>query len=179
MGIAEYGDARGLPILYCHCAIVAGAGPAGPLVSALAQTLPRVAIPLIRPFIRGTRGATWWLRRVRWLARRRDRHALERPDVEPTVVASIVEAVRQGSKGVAHETTLLGQPWGFSFADIAMPIQLWHGEDDFIVPAYVGRAAARGLRDVTAVFVPREAHKSILVNHGDEILSALAAGAER
>ena len=162
-----------LPDRLQACGLVAGAGQAGRFLRALAQVLPSRTIPLVRPFISNRGRMTWWLRRVRWLARRADRQSFERHDIEPIVVASIVESLRQGSEGVAREVTLLGQPWGFALEDIEMPIRLWHGEDDAIVPVRVGRSAANRLRHVTAVFVQGEAHKSLLVNYGAEILATL------
>jgi pimeloyl-ACP methyl ester carboxylesterase len=157
------------------CGLVAGAGPAGRTLSVLAHALPDVVVPFVRPFIRDRRAMTWWLRRVLWLARQPDRAAFRRPEVQLIVVASIVEALRQGSRGVAREVTLLGEPWGFALEDITMPIQLWHGEADAVVPIRVGRAAARRLPHVNAVFVPGEAHKSLLINRGSEILETLLA----
>jgi pimeloyl-ACP methyl ester carboxylesterase len=157
------------------CSIVSGAGPAGRALSALALSLPPLAIPLVRPFIRDQHRMRWWLRRVRWLTRTPDRESLARPDVEPIVAASVVEALRQGWRGVAREVRLLGQPWGFALEDLGMPVDLWHGEVDPIVPVGVSRAAARRLRHVRAEFVAGEAHKSMLVNRGDEILATLLA----
>ena len=157
------------------CGLVAAAGPARRSLSVLAHGLPDLVIPLVRPFIRDRRAMAWWMRRVLWLARQPDRTVFKRPEIQMIVVASIVEALRQGSSGVAREVTLLGEPWGFELEDIAMPVQLWHGEADAIVPVRVGRATASRLPHVTAVFVPGEAHKSLLVNRGPEILATLLA----
>lgn len=164
-----------LPDRLYACGLVAGAGPAGRVLGTLAQILPGPTIPLVRPFISNRARMTWWLRRVRWLARRADRESFERREIEPIVVASVVESLRQGSEGVARDVTLLGQSWEFALEDITMPIRLWHGEDDAIVPIRVGRAAANRLRHATAVFVQGEAHKSLLVNYGAQILTTLLA----
>ena len=43
-------------------------------------------------------------------------------------------ACRQGSVGFLDDTMTLVQPWGFDLADIAVPVSVWQGRHDLMVP---------------------------------------------
>ncbi|WP_201362682.1 hypothetical protein [Dictyobacter formicarum] len=52
-------------------------------------------------------------------------------------------------------------------------LYLWHGELDKDVPVAAGRAIARQLEQCNATYYPHDGHLSLLVNHGEEIVTAL------
>ncbi len=54
-----------------------------------------------------------------------------------------------------------------------MEVQLWHAEDDTIVPPAMGRYLAETLPRCQARFLPNEGHFSLLPNHIEEILGVL------
>jgi pimeloyl-ACP methyl ester carboxylesterase len=68
-----------------------------------------------------------------------DRHFLEEHAQElgaAGLMSPFVEANRQGSGGVVLEYRLHGLPWNFSFEEVSVPVHLWHGEDDLVVPMH-------------------------------------------
>lgn len=102
-----------------------------------------------------------------------DREVLQRPEGLGPLLASFREALRGGPRGALWEFVLYAHDWGFALRDITIPIDLWHGEDDRVVPASHGRYQAATLPYARAHLIPREGHFSLIVNYMDEILRAL------
>ncbi|PSL06171.1 pimeloyl-ACP methyl ester carboxylesterase [Haloactinopolyspora alba] len=68
-----------------------------------------------------------------------EQRMLARPEVQEMLSAAFTEALRPGLAGwTDDELALYGLPWGFDPADITVPVLLWHGEQDTLVP--VGHA---------------------------------------
>ncbi|HOG47175.1 MAG TPA: alpha/beta hydrolase [Anaerolineae bacterium] len=106
-----------------------------------------------------------------------DRDALAAPEVQQAVVAAFLEALRPGPRGVRLDTALMASPWGFDPRGIAMPVRLWHGEEDhFVAPAMV-RRLAEALPAARVRCYPHEGHVSLLTRYGEEIVGELAAAA--
>ncbi len=102
-----------------------------------------------------------------------DKAVLARSEVKAAITDNIVEAFRRGSCGAAYELLLYSRPWGFLLKDIALPVDLWHGEEDRSVPPSMGRYQASAIRQCHAIFYPQEGHFSLAINHMEEILSRL------
>ncbi|MFI6523065.1 alpha/beta fold hydrolase [Spirillospora sp. NPDC050679] len=70
---------------------------------------------------------------------------LSRPEVQEMLGAAYADAVRPGLDGwIDDVVALFGTPWGFDPADIKVPVRLWHGELDSVVPvAHARWLAAR------------------------------------
>jgi pimeloyl-ACP methyl ester carboxylesterase len=102
-----------------------------------------------------------------------DRHALEQPGVFDAILAPAVEAMRQGSAGIADELPLfLGRPWGFAPGDVSVTTWLWYGGADTFAPPQMGRYLAREISDSTFVEYPGEGHM-LHITHWPEILLGL------
>jgi len=108
-----------------------------------------------------------------------DRAALARREVQQAVVVAFLEALRSGPRGARLDTALMAGPWGFAPQDVAMPVHLWHGEEDRFVPPAVLHRLAGMLPNARARFYPGEGHVSLLANHGEEILGEFAGLAAR
>ena len=104
-----------------------------------------------------------------------DRRVLQRPDVGTTLLASIQESVREGPRGILHDLLLYTQAWDFQPQEIDLAVDLWHGEADPIVPVAHTRALVRQLPKARAVFLPREGHFSLPLDHMENILRTLVA----
>jgi pimeloyl-ACP methyl ester carboxylesterase len=102
-----------------------------------------------------------------------DRRVLERPEVGQAVLASIRESIREGPRGILHELSLYTQDWDFRPEEIALTVDLWHGEADPIVPVTHARALMKRLPQVRPVILPGEGHFSLPINHMGSILLAL------
>lgn len=102
-----------------------------------------------------------------------DKAVFAKPEVKTVIRNNIVEAFRCGSAGAACELLLYTRPWGFLLQDIALPVDLWHGEEDRSVPAAMGRYQANTIPNCRAAFYPGEGHFSLAINHMGEILRGL------
>jgi pimeloyl-ACP methyl ester carboxylesterase len=100
-----------------------------------------------------------------------DRRILARPDVAAVVAENAGEALV--SDEVAHEMVLLRRDWGFTPADIAAPVVLWHGEADRNVPVAHGRRLAAALPACRATFVPGAGHY-LIFDRWPQVLSSTA-----
>ncbi len=156
--------------------VVAGVGPLGWGLALLSQTVPWLMLPVVRRSFRTETQARQSLARFAGNWVEPDRQSLQRPGIPELMAASLVEALRPGSRGAAYDGVLLGRAWGFKLADIAFPtLYLWHGELDREVPVAVGRASAAQLARCQATFFPGEGHISVIANHSEEILKALTS----
>lgn len=137
----------------------------------------------IAPFI-GWLVAMWtafWAPRARpWMMPRRiDRNVIPRPGVAEAWLEETRDALRQGGKAMAQDLKLFSRPWGFSPGDIrGVPVYIWHGDDDRVVPAEIGRYFARAIPGAEAQFFPGEEHL-MLVDHTREILAQVVSAARR
>lgn len=86
---------------------------------------------------------------------------------------NVREAYRQGSRGHAWEGKLFTRPWGFRLEDIALPVHLWQGEADTLVPPPMGRYLAARIPNCVPVFLPGVGHLSLFYEHWREMLTML------
>jgi pimeloyl-ACP methyl ester carboxylesterase len=102
-----------------------------------------------------------------------DRAAFLQADILDMFSKLMVEAFRAGAHGVTRDYVLLAHPWGFSLGDIILPVHLWQGEADDVVPPSQGRYLAKTIPNCQARFYPIEGHISLFNNHYEEILAAI------
>jgi pimeloyl-ACP methyl ester carboxylesterase len=106
-----------------------------------------------------------------------DSAVLAQPAVHANVLAGAVEALRPGAKGLAQELPLfLGRPWGFRPEDIRVPVRLWYGAADTLVPLQMGQYLAQALPMSQLEVYPDEGH-TLHLTHWAEILRSLAGRA--
>ncbi|MEU0568848.1 alpha/beta hydrolase [Nonomuraea sp. NPDC005983] len=80
---------------------------------------------------------------------------LTRPEIAAMLAAAYAEAVRPGIDGWVDDVmALFGTPWGFDPASISVPVRLWHGELDTVVP--VAHARWLGARIPGADLIVRQ-----------------------
>jgi pimeloyl-ACP methyl ester carboxylesterase len=104
-----------------------------------------------------------------------DRVALSQPDVQRMFGEMVVGAFERGTRGVALDWKLEARPWGFSLREIRMPVHIWHGEQDELLPIGQGQIMSNALPDARAKFYPNEGQISLFVNHYDELLSTIVS----
>lgn len=102
-----------------------------------------------------------------------DRLVFQDPQVRDGFIGTLRAFLQAGTKGPAYEAGLYARPWGYRLEDIAVPVKLWHGEEDRNAPIAMGRYMAKALPRCQAHFYPGEAHISILAHYAGEILSNL------
>ena len=68
-----------------------------------------------------------------------DRAALQDPRVQQVFRETTVEAYATGVWGWVDDDLAVLGPWGFELAEIRVPVEVWYGETDVMVPAAHGR----------------------------------------
>ncbi len=84
------------------------------------------------------------------------------------------EAFRPGSRGMLWDGNLYARPWGFRLEEVQVPVQLWQGELDTIVPSQMGRYCASVIPNCRTHFFPEEGDFSLPLRHMREILAGLS-----
>jgi pimeloyl-ACP methyl ester carboxylesterase len=98
-----------------------------------------------------------------------DRRSLEeaaRKRGAAEVMSFFVEAFRQGGGGVILEYRLYGMPWGFSAQGVSVPVHIWHGEEDLVVPMHHAEDLADRLPDASLHKLEDTGHFSIQQHYG-------------
>ena len=103
-----------------------------------------------------------------------DRAALSDPRAVEMLLPSMSEAYRNGADGAAWEGAMLTRPWGFQLQDIAIPVEIWHGEADANDPLQCAEYLRDNIPQAQATIFPKEGHFLILHRWG-EILARLTA----
>lgn len=81
-------------------------------------------------------------------------------------------AFKQGVQGVSHEVKLLSRPWDFDPADIALPVHIWHGGEDKMVPPSAYDYFRRTIPASTGTFYQKEGH-FLIFERFKEIINAV------
>jgi pimeloyl-ACP methyl ester carboxylesterase len=105
-----------------------------------------------------------------------DQAILKEADIQKLLSGMVNGAFQSGTRGVAWDWKVEALPWGFAVSDIRMPVSLWHGEADRLVPVAHGRYMASALPNCQAHFVEGEGHISLIANHYEEILKEVLSG---
>jgi pimeloyl-ACP methyl ester carboxylesterase len=140
-----------------------------------AGSAPWTATPLARLVAVALRVAPE--RALDHLARRlpaADHEFLSDPALRRQLSASYREAFRAGARGAAWDLRLYARPWEFPLREITMPVHLWHGERDTIVPPSIARRLAGALPDARSRYFPDEGHFSLAFHRMRAMLQLLA-----
>jgi pimeloyl-ACP methyl ester carboxylesterase len=89
--------------------------------------------------------------------------------------ASTAHAVSRGVAGWRDDDLAFTRPWGFELADIRVPVLLWQGVQDLMVPVAHGRWLAERIPGVEAHISEEDGHLSIVEGRLPEILDWLGA----
>jgi pimeloyl-ACP methyl ester carboxylesterase len=106
-----------------------------------------------------------------------DRAELAQAETRAILNRTIADAMRGGARGARRDLLLYTRPWGIPLGEIALPIQLWHGEADGTVPIAHARWYERHLPNCRAHYLPDEGHYSLPLRHAGTILAALRLAA--
>lgn len=90
------------------------------------------------------------------------------------LAASLASAASGTVDGWVDDALAFTRPWGFELEAIAVPVSLWHGSADLMVPFAHGRWLSRHLPDVRAHLEQGEGHLSINVGSIDRMMAELA-----
>jgi pimeloyl-ACP methyl ester carboxylesterase len=141
----------------------------GVLLARAAPALFSAGCRLVGPFVAGHPGFIYERSGREWPVP--DRRWLRVPDVRRAEVTTLREALRPGADGYARDVVLLARAWGFAPADIVVPVRLWHGDADTVVPLDHARYLAAAIPGATLRICPGEGHM-VMWNHLAEVLAA-------
>ena len=102
-----------------------------------------------------------------------DRQAL-RGGFADYLAASFQAALSTGIAGWRDDDLAFLTGWGFELDAVTVPVALWQGDQDRMVPLEHGRWLAGRVPGATVHLVPGEGHLSLLTAQLDAILAALA-----
>ena len=85
------------------------------------------------------------------------------------LLASIAGGLRDGVDGWLDDDLAFVKPWGFDVGDIRVPLQLWQGEQDLMVPPAHGRWLAAHLPGVAAHLSAQDGHLSLAAKRVGEV----------
>jgi pimeloyl-ACP methyl ester carboxylesterase len=80
------------------------------------------------------------------------------PAFRAAVREVFIEATRQGPAGVVEEYRIWATPWDCPFEQVQVPVRLWHGDDDEIVPLNHARYLANRLPHAELTVIPGAGH---------------------
>ena len=110
--------------------------------------------------------------------------------LSPVDVAALTGEVAEHSTAMLHEAISTGiwgwfdddvaftTPWGFDLADIRVPVTVWQGAQDRMVPFAHGKWLAANIPTAKARLLPEEGHLSLIVGSFPQILDDLMAVSE-
>jgi pimeloyl-ACP methyl ester carboxylesterase len=91
-----------------------------------------------------------------------DRRLIADADIRRILVRSHYEGLRTSADGWIDDVIAVCTPWGFSLADITVPVLIWHGEADVFSPVNHARWLASQIMHTTVVLQRRAAHFAAL-----------------
>jgi pimeloyl-ACP methyl ester carboxylesterase len=98
-----------------------------------------------------------------------DKKALSEGAAEETA-ASYRKSLEVSHYGWLDDDLAFVQPWGFDITKISVPVELWQGNDDFMVPHAHGYWLEKHIPTAKLNFVPGEGHISLGSRKRTEIL---------
>lgn len=97
------------------------------------------------------------------------------PEHLPYFVASMMESLRQGPRAWALESVLLNQPWAIDLRELKVPVHLWHGSHDGLVPPDMVTGFAKALPNAKLEILEGDTHLLAFRNI-DRLVAAMAGG---
>jgi pimeloyl-ACP methyl ester carboxylesterase len=93
------------------------------------------------------------------------------------MVSSFHEAMRAGVEGWLEDDLAFSQAWGFDLAEISVPVMIWQGSADLMVPFGHGQWLAAHVPGASAHLEEGEGHLSIGIGALDRMLDELVSSA--
>ncbi len=91
------------------------------------------------------------------------------------LAASFREAVEHSADGWVDDDLAFTQPWGFDLASINVPVSIWQGSEDLMVPYSHGQWLVAAMPFARSHLLTGEGHLSVVVGSIDEIVDDLLA----
>ena len=102
-----------------------------------------------------------------------DKKVLEDPEMASLIMADIQESFRQGARGAADDALLCYRDWGFKVEEISVPVHIFHGTADKLVPYSFSEYLVEAIPTTTLHPYPDEGH-FVFYNRFDEIFEFIS-----
>ena len=103
-----------------------------------------------------------------------DKAALGEVEARTILADACRHAFDSGYGGFYDDDRAFFTPWGFDPASIEVPVNVWYGDQDLMVPPSHGAWLAKTIPHVKVTHKPHEGHLSLITEHLDELVSSLA-----
>ena len=103
-----------------------------------------------------------------------DQAALAGASAREFMASSMREAFATGWRGFYDDDRAILAPWGFDLAAVSVPVAVWYGEHDLMVPPSHGRWLAEAIAGAVTSYFPDDGHVSLVFHHGRDLAAALA-----
>jgi len=111
------------------------------------------------------------------LAPASDRPVFADPAFKEMFIGDLSDSARRGLRSITSDAHAFIRPWDFSLRDIRVPVKIWHGTADGLVPLSHGEHMAALIPGAELVTVPDEGHFAGFVRF-TEVLDFCARGFE-
>jgi pimeloyl-ACP methyl ester carboxylesterase len=91
------------------------------------------------------------------------------------LAATMRRALAGGFDGWVDDDLAFTRPWGFDLSALTVPVTVWQGDADLMVPSAHGRWLAQHIPHATAKPAPGHGHLSLLETYRDAIVDDLIA----
>ena len=103
-----------------------------------------------------------------------DQRLFEDAAVRQMFQEDLILASRFNMQAICLDVALFARPWGFALADIEVPVRLWYGDSDRIVPMEHGEHLMKRIPGAALRIRPGEGHLGGL-GASDEVFDAILA----
>jgi pimeloyl-ACP methyl ester carboxylesterase len=98
-----------------------------------------------------------------------DKATLESTEARELFADSLHQGFSNGWRGFYDDDQAMMNEWGFDPTTISVPVAVWYGDEDLMVPPAHGGWLVRSIATSSEHHYPAEGHLSIIANHIDEI----------
>lgn len=91
------------------------------------------------------------------------------------LAAIVAEGLSNGADGWIDDDLAFVKPWGFSVADISVPVFLWQGGQDLMVPFAHGRWLAENIPAAVSELDPTQGHMALGLGDFAHVLDRLTS----
>lgn len=98
-----------------------------------------------------------------------DKASMVSDDTREVMAAGLSHGFAKGWRGYYDDDQAFMVDWGFDPTTITVPVAVWFGNEDLMVPPSHGQWLARSLPTATSNHYPNEGHMSLILNHLDEL----------
>lgn len=104
-----------------------------------------------------------------------DVRVLKQPNEAEFLASSLRLALEMGNDGYVDDDLALVKAWGFSLSDLKVPIDLWQGDSDRMVPHSHAIALAAAVPGANLYVLPGDGHISLGSNQAGPIADSILA----